>query len=109
MRKKKLPTPKYDSKREQNVLLEKISQDVKIVAEGHSGIVKRLDIIESDLTEVKSELGTVKIAVMENSADIKFLKEGQKNLETGQEEIRQKLDTVTQDHEGRLRKLEAVR
>lgn len=109
--KKKAPkiTPEKDSTRQQNVLLEKVYQEVKIIAEGHSGIVRRLDTIESDLGEVKSdlgevksELGTVKMAVMDNSQQIKELKKGQ-------EEIKQKLDTTIVDHEQRLQKLEVAR
>jgi len=93
--------PQYDPKREQNVLLEKISSDVKTIAEGHSVLNHKIDKLGSDLKEVKSELDTVKAVVIENSRDIKTLKSDVK-------ELKQDRQTV-HDHEDRIRKLEAVR
>ena len=98
---KHLPTPEYDSGRETRVLLEAMHKDIKTVAEGHSTLNNKLDNIESELSTVKSELSTVKAATMESSHRIKA-------LETGQKEIKQKLDTVITDHEQRITKLEAV-
>lgn len=127
--KKAKATSGYDSKRQQNVLLEKMYSEIKAISEGHSFIsgkieeldktLRRVDAnsfrTEMDLQAIKSktgtvdikidrvekELETVKMAVMDNSREIKGLK-------SGQEEIKQKLDTVTTDHERRLQKLEAA-
>jgi len=98
----KQSTPKYDSKREQNVLLEKIYSEVKTIGEGHTVLNSKIDRIDSDIQQVKSILGSVQSATLENSHDIKTLKKGQ-------EEIKQKLDTVTKDHNRRFEKLEAIR
>ena len=122
--KKSTPTPEFDSTREQNVLLEEINKNVKSVAEGHSILDRKIDKIGSELTqkidaaaselnlkvdkidselrEVKSELNSVTAAVMDNSSAIKA-------LQKGQEEIKHKLDTVTSDHEERIKKLELVK
>lgn len=88
-------TPEYDSQRETRVLLEEMNHGIKTIGEQHGTIVKRLDNIES-------ELNSVKMAVMDNSLETKALK-------TGQQEIKQKLDTVIADHEQRLQKLEAIK
>lgn len=106
-------TPEYDSERETRVLLNRIGSDVKIVAEGHGTIIRRLDELDSELTSVKTavmdnsrELTSVKKAVMDNSREIKDLKTDVKGLKTGQERIEQKLDTTLADHEQRLTKVE---
>ena len=81
-------------------MLENIGSDVKLIAEGHGGIIRQMDNIESELNIVKS-------AVMESSSDIKELKFDVERLKFGQETIKQKLDTVTSNHEQRLQRLEA--
>lgn len=123
---KKKPTekreaiPKYDSKREQNVLLEKVYSEVKTIGEGHESLVKRLDSVEA-------HVGLVKMAVMDISGDVKILKDDVRLLKKGQEDLKasqeglkknqedfaykvdrieQKLDTVTANHENRIISLE---
>src|SRR3989338_4504119 len=107
--------PEYDSVREQTVLLEHMNQGIQTIAEQHSSIVEKLDQHSGDLSVIKSELDTVKIATMENSHRIKVLEVGQEELKSGQEELKsgqqrieQKLDAVTVDHEQRITKLEAI-
>jgi len=127
--KRSKPTPAYDSKRQQNVLLDKIYSEVKAVGEGHSFLSDKIDGmdrtlreiesksfgIEMDAQGIKSKIGTLDIkidrverATIENSRDIKALKEGQQKLEEGQGQIKQKLDTVAIKHEQRLHKLETA-
>ena len=108
--------PEYDSAREQTVLLEEMNQSIKTIAEQHGSIVEKLDQHSKDLSIIKSELDTVKMATLDNSHRIKKLEQGQEKLEQGQEELKdgqqrieQKLDIVTADHEQRITKLEAVR
>lgn len=86
------PNPEYDSERETRVLLEQIRSEVKVVAEQHGSI-------REDLTTIKSELGTVKMALMESSVNIKSVK-------VRQEKMDQKLDTALDNHEKRISKLE---
>lgn len=92
-KKRKKPTPEYDSQRETRVLLEEIRDEVKIVAEQHG-------TIKEDLSEVKAELKTAKMALMDNSMQIKSLK-------SGQERIEKKLDNALDNHGKRIKNLEA--
>lgn len=91
-KKNQKPTPEYDSQRETRVLLEQIRSEVKLVAEQHGSI-------KEDLTTIKSELGTMKVALIENNVNIKSVK-------VKQEKIDQKLNTAIDDHEKRIHKLE---
>ena len=129
--------PEYDSQRQQNVLLERIEKKVDTIAEGHSGLVQNIGDIKAALDEHKTRFDRIEMVVSENRKDIKELKAGQKelkvdvtqlktdvtqlktdvtqlktdvtHLKTGQEEIKQKLDAVTTNHEHRIQKLESVR
>ena len=113
------PTPKYDSERETRVLLEELGSDVKKIAEqvGSNSIkLMKLDNMEKDIVEVKSELGTVKTAVVENGRGIRENSKGIMENSRGIKEnsikidrIEKKLDTVTTDHEERIKKLEVIR
>ena len=117
--KKIKPTPEYDSERETRVLLEEVGSDVKKIAEqvgSNSLELMKLGKMEKDIVEVKSELGTVKIAVMENSRGIRENSAGIRENSAGIREnsnrldrIEKKLDTVTADLEKRVGKLEVVR
>ncbi len=132
----KKTTSKSDSERETRVLLEQIRSEVKTVAEGHGDINRKLDKANAKLEEHDRHFGTLEAAIMANSKaikennqaiksnaeavksnadlikansnDIKDLKSDVKDLKAGQEQIKQKLDTVVVDHERRLQKLEAV-
>lgn len=54
-----------DFERETRVLLEDIQSSVKVMAEGHSGVISRLDRVEYRLGSVESELHTVKMVVFD--------------------------------------------
>jgi septal ring factor EnvC (AmiA/AmiB activator) len=86
---------KEEFKRHTGVLMEQMRKEVQTVAEGHSGIMRKLDEhderfdkIESEVGSVKSELQYVKAAVMDTNQTVKA--------------IEKKLD----DHETRLSKVE---
>ncbi|MBU4305546.1 MAG: hypothetical protein KJ893_08020 [Candidatus Omnitrophica bacterium] len=85
MAKKKKTLPEYDSERETRVLLEQMNKSIGIIAEQHGETNKNIN-------EIKSELETVKMAVMENSANIKAIKF--------------KLDTNITNHDKRITHLE---
>jgi len=131
------PTPEYDSQRQQNVLLERIEKKVGIIAEGHSGLDRKIDktnerldgmddrlqIISNKMSEHGNKLiehdrrfDRIEMVVTENRTDIKVLKAGQEELktdvnriETRLDTIEHKVDTVTTDHEHRIQNLEAVK
>jgi len=85
-------TDKSDFEQKTRVLLEDIRHSVQTVAEGRGGIVKRLDKIESELSSVKSELHTVKLAVMDTNHCT--------------DRIEKKVDEALENHEKRIAKLE---
>ena len=109
MRKKKpirKSTPEYDPKRQQNVLLEQISKDVKTIAEGHSVLDNKIDKIDSELVSVKQEMSQIK-NVMEQRFN--GVETAITEVDTTVKKVEGKLDTATTDHEHRIQKLEAVR
>ncbi len=85
-------TPKTDPQRETRVLMEEVRSELKIVAEGHGSIVKRLDRVEEKLEQhdqrfdkIEGKLGRI---------------EGQ----LGQ--LQEQVGSVLKDHEGRLKTVE---
>lgn len=98
---KKTPTPEYDLQRETRILLEQMNKGITTVAEQHESVVKRLD-------DMATELHFVKVATLENSNDMKILKDDVKILKKGQEQIKEKLDTAVENYSQRIEKLEAV-
>src|SRR3989338_191051 len=59
------PASEYDSQRETRVLLEDMNKGIKIIAEQHGDVVKRLDSIDSEIGLIKSDVGSIKLEVME--------------------------------------------
>jgi flavorubredoxin len=60
VKKNQKPTPEYDSQRETRVLLEEIRSEVKVVAEQHGDIMKKLGNTIRSLREWNSALITWK-------------------------------------------------
>lgn len=85
-------TPEYDSARETRVLLEQMNKSIGLIAEQHGEM-------NNNIGEIKSELETVKMAVMENSMDMKVLK---RNVG----EIKVRLDKNLANHDERITRLE---
>jgi len=88
-------TQKTDLELETRVLLEAISQQVQVVAEGHGTIIRKLDehdkkfdVIEKQIGGLKSDVEIIKVAVMDTNQRVKT--------------IEKKLD----NHEIRITKLE---
>ena len=120
----KKSTRRYDSERETRVLLERLGSDIKIVAEGHGSINRRLDTIKMavlDNSRQIKRLDTIEMVVLDNSRQIKRLdtiemavldngrqiKHNFDNLDIRINRIENKLDTVTVNHENRIQKLES--
>ena len=99
-KKSKKPTPEYDSQRETRVLLEEIRDQVKVVAEQHGSVMNKLEEHDSKFERMEQRFDRLEMATMTNSRDIKDLK-------SGQERIEEKLDTTIENHEKRLKKVEA--
>jgi len=84
-KKNQKPTPEYDSQRETRVLLKQIKSEVKVVAKQHGDIMKKFDVMKQRFDRVENVL-------MENGLQTK--------------RIGQKLDTVIDNHETRIHKIE---
>lgn len=125
-----MPQLKGEFERHTNVLMEKMDSTAKTVTEQYSSVIRKIDGLRDDvdelkndmaivkpaveansrgLKEVKSELNSINMAVMDSSRQIKQNTSKINDLNTKVDRIEQKLDTVTTDHEDRLKKLEAVR
>jgi len=87
-------------KRHMSVLMEHSDQQIKIIGEQYGSIIKKLD-------EHDGRFARLETAVMDNTRDIKQLQLQTRELQVGQEEIKQKLNTVADNHETRICRLEA--
>jgi septal ring factor EnvC (AmiA/AmiB activator) len=73
-------TQKTDLELETRVLLEAISQEVQVVAEGHGTIIRKLDehdkkfdVIEKQIGGLKSDVEIIKVAVMDTNQRVKVI------------------------------------
>ena len=89
----------FDSERETRVLLGEVRSELKIVAEGHTSVVKRLDKVEDGLLEVKDGLQEVKGGLQEVKGRLSKV-EGQMG------QFQNQVSSVLTDHEHRLKTLE---
>ena len=103
----------YDSQRETGVLLEEMNKGIKIIAEQHGGIVKRLDNIESKLGSVESKLGSLesKLGSLESKLGFVGSKLGSVESELGSikmavMEVDSKLTISISRNDERFRKIE---
>ena len=78
-------TPSRDSERETRVLLEDVRSELKVVAEGHTSVVKHLDKVEDSLEEIKGKL---------EQHDLRF------------DKLENQFGVILMDHEHRLKALE---
>ena len=87
-------TQTIDSARETRVLLEKIYSDVKTIAEGQTSNTQRLDRIESAVSELgglKSDVETIKVAVMDTSERVKSIEKKVDGHETRIKKVEDKV------------------
>jgi len=94
MKKENMRTAKrFDFERETRVLLEDIQSGVKIIAEGHTGIISRLDRVEIRLGAVESELHTVKMVVFDLDSRLTKVEHRLTRVEDRLTAVDYKLDT----------------
>jgi peptidoglycan hydrolase CwlO-like protein len=96
-------------KRHATILMEHMTKEVKTVAEGHSALAKKLedhdkrfDRIESDLTNVKSELHKVKSDVSSIRSELTAVSAAVMDTSQSVKAIEKKIG----DHETRITKAE---
>ncbi len=109
-------TNKIISERETRVLLENMYSDINKIAEGQSLTDSRLSGLEKtvfELIEVKPEIKTISMAVMELSSDVKAIDtrlsavDSRLNaVDTRLKVVEKKLDENLDRHEKRIAKLE---
>jgi len=109
-------TPEYDSQRQQNVLLEEINKQVKTVAEGHSGLDRKIDKTNERLDDIDDRLQIISNTLSDHSN--KFAEHEQRfdriemvltDTNARVKKVEQKVDIIASDHEHRIQKLEAVK
>lgn len=100
--KKNSSIKKYNSERETSVLLEKIHSEVKTVAEGHSGIIRKLDEHDGRFDKIESEAGSLRTEVGSVKSELQYVKAAVMDTNQTVKSIEKKLD----NHETRISKLE---
>jgi methyl-accepting chemotaxis protein len=88
--------------RHTNVLLEKMDATVKTVTEQYGGIIKRIDTMADDVTELKVGMSIVRPAVEQL---VKDMKEVKSELSSVKFAVMDVADT-SKDHEKRIEKVE---
>ena len=111
--KSKFPIARNYSVYKTRVLLEQIRSEVKVIAEHHGDIMKKLGEHDTKFERMEQRFDRLEMVVMQSSIQIKELKAGQENLkidvqtlQSGQKRIEQKIDTALDNHEKRIGKLE---
>ncbi|MBI4845854.1 MAG: hypothetical protein HY810_05210 [Candidatus Omnitrophica bacterium] len=94
MARKNKENPGYDSERETRVLLENMNKNIGLISEQHSEVIRKLDEHDEKFERLGSELETVKMAVMENSRQIKQLDTKVNNLDTKVNSLDTKVDNL---------------
>ena len=91
-------TQKTDLELETRVLLEAISQQVQVVAEGHGTIIRKLDehdkkfdVIEKQIGGLKSDVEVIKVAVMDTNQRVKTIEKKIDNHETRITKLEEKI------------------
>lgn len=93
---------KDEFKRHAAVLMEHMTKEVKIVAEGHGILVKKIDRIESELSGVRKDIAIIKPIVAANGKDSKEIKSGFHSMNMAIMETSHEI----KGHEKRIKKVE---
>ena len=87
-------TPKSqttDSERETKVLLEDIHQQVKIVAEGHGSIIKKLEDHDKKFEHIDQRFDVIETVLTDTNARVKSIEKKLDNHETRITKIEEKI------------------
>ena len=88
--------------RHTNILLEKMDAAAKTVTEQYSGIVKKMDSMAIDISDLKTDMSIVKPAVEQLSKDMKEVKSELSSVKFAVMDV----SKTTKDHDKRIEKLE---
>ena len=100
------PASEYDSQRETRVLLEGMNKGIKIIAEQHGDVVKRLDSIDSEIGLIKSDVGSIKLELGSVKSDLKSVKSELGSVKMAVMEVDNKLTINISRNDERFRKIE---
>ena len=113
MSRKKI-APKTDSERETRVLLEEVRSQFNIVAEQYGNIDRKLDLqevtlskVEMEVQIVKSRVGSIDAKVNSVERELGAVKEAVLDNSRRLDRLGQKVENVTENHEVRLKAIEA--
>ncbi|MFA4992315.1 MAG: hypothetical protein WC569_07025, partial [Candidatus Omnitrophota bacterium] len=84
----------YNPMRQQNVLLEKIYSEVKIIAEGHAALVRGLEEVNLRLDGHDQRFNRIEMVLAEHTKDIKQLKAGQERLEHRMDNLENRMGQI---------------
>ncbi|MFH1996776.1 MAG: hypothetical protein ABIJ27_07295 [Candidatus Omnitrophota bacterium] len=100
---------KKEFKRHTGVLMEQMQKEVRTVAEGHSGIIQKLDEhderftkIESEVGSIRSEVGSIRSEVGSVKSELQYVKAAVMDTNQTVKSVEKKLN----NHETRISKLE---
>lgn len=88
------------------VLLEDMQSSIKVIAEGHAGIISRLDSIDARLGTVESELHTVKMVVYDIDSRLTRVESRLASVESRLTKVEHKLDTSIEQNGVRFGQIE---
>ena len=89
-------------KRHTGVLMEQMQKEVRTVAEGHSGIMRKLDEHDDKFAKIESEVGSLRSEVGSVKSELQYVKAAVMDTNQTAKSIEKKLD----NHETRISKLE---
>ena len=104
-----IPEMKEEFKRHTTALMEHMTKEVKIGAEGHSILVKKIDNIESELGEVKKDVNELKNDVHELKDDVHGLKKDVTIIKSELHSVKMVVTAIsheTNNHEKRIKRVE---
>ena len=84
-------TKTTDSERETKVLLEDIRQQVKIVAEGHGIIIKKLEDHDKKFEHIDQRFDTIETVLTDTNARVKSIEKKLDNHETRITKVEEKV------------------
>lgn len=88
--------------RHTNMLIEKMDSNVKTVTEQYSGLAKQISEVKSDVNDLKKDMAIVKPAVERQGKDLKEIRSELHSVKMAVMDV----GHVTKDHGKRITKLE---
>ncbi|MDP2929796.1 MAG: hypothetical protein Q8O01_07045 [Candidatus Omnitrophota bacterium] len=91
------------------ILMEKMDSTVKTVTEQYGGIIKKIDSMSSDVSDLKEDIAIMKPALERNCKDVQELKQDMREVKSELKSVKMIVVNIsheTNDHEKRIKKVE---